>query len=225
MQGTSRGQLLKRVWAIVAIPGLLLALLAGVFGVVDAQNNLPSRRIEIGSLDVSQFPEVGVNLIVTDRQSRPLRELRNLRLHESGVPIADYELALLTAGTDVFMVVDANSRIQEADDESGQTRLQKVKDSIMGYAGRFMDLAGRDHVTVIVPDGDEGRMLVEDVTAPGELIEMLLEAVPVPASATSQPRVASASASSMRCRHTIPGVCHNPMSWICWRWRWSALRQ
>ncbi len=146
-------------------------MLLGALRPALAQSDLPQRRLEIARLDLAQFPTVGVNLIVTDRQSRPVRELRMLRLRESGAPIADYELALQTVGTELIMVVDANSRIQEADDESGLTRLQKVKDSIMAYAGRFMDLAGRDRVTVLVPDGEEGRALAENVALPAELIE------------------------------------------------------
>ncbi|HZD10305.1 MAG TPA: FHA domain-containing protein, partial [Candidatus Binatia bacterium] len=89
----------------------------------------------------------------------------------NGVPIDEYDIVPLTVGTDLYVVVDANSRIQEADDESGTTRLQKVKDSILIYGGRFMDLAQRDHVTVIVPGGDGVRVLVDEATAPATLID------------------------------------------------------
>lgn len=157
------------------IPALLLALLAGILQVGWAQGpgSLPQRRLEISGLDVTSFPEIGVNLIVTDRQSRPLRELRALRLRESSAPVADYETLQQTVGTDLIVVIDANSRIEEADDAGGLTRLQTVKDSIMMYAGRFMDLAGRDRVTVVVPDGagEGGRLLAEDVALPAELID------------------------------------------------------
>lgn len=140
---------------------------------VVAQEALPATRLEIASVDVSSFPTLGLNLIVTDRQSRPRRELQALRVRENGAPVADYEIVSVTAGTDLYLVVDASSRIQEADDEGGLTRLQKVKDSVLNYAGRFMDLAGRDHVTLIVPGEEAPRVLADDVTAPAALIDAM----------------------------------------------------
>src|SRR5690554_6199595 len=105
-----------------------------------AQEDLPATRLEITSVDTGQFPTLGLNLIVTNRQSRPQRELQSLRVRENGAPVSDYEIVSITAGTELYLIIDANSRIQEADDEGGLTRLQKVKDSVLNYAGRFMDL-------------------------------------------------------------------------------------
>lgn len=173
MQRPNLKRVLKCILVAMTGPGLLVALMSGAFSDAraQAQGDLPQSRLEIAGLDIAQFPTVGVNLIVTDRQSRPLRELDALRLRENGAPIADYEITPLIAGTDLFIVVDANSRIQEADDESGLTRLQKVKDSILSYGGSFMDLAERDRVTVIVPGGDGPRVLVEEAAAPADLID------------------------------------------------------
>ena len=161
--------LLTPVAAII----LTVALLGSLWGAAPgrAQTDAPGNRLEVGAVDTSQFPAVALNLIATDRQSRPVRELSALRLREHGAPVADYEITPVTAGVNLFVVVDANRRIQEADDESGLSRLQKVKDSILLYGGRFMDLALRDHVTVIVPDGEDGRLLVQDETAPAALID------------------------------------------------------
>ena len=173
MQRPTRYRRLIHRIALYTALGLLATLLGTALAATPAwaQDSRAQSRLEIASVDTSLFPTVGVNLIVTDAQSRPLRELQGLRLRENGVPVADFEVRPFTAGTDLFLIVDANSRIQEAEDESGVTRLQKVKDSILAYAGRFMDLAGRDHVTVIVPGGGGPRVLAEDVTEPAALID------------------------------------------------------
>lgn len=136
-----------------------------------AQDDVPRSHLEIAAVDLSEFPLVGLNLIATDAQSRPMRDLGALRLRENGVPVSDYTIAPLTAGVNVTFVVDANRRIQESDDESGLTRLQKVKDSILFFSGRFMDLAQRDRVSVLVPDGTSGRFLIEDEGSPAILID------------------------------------------------------
>lgn len=138
---------------------------------LQAQGNTPQRRLEIASVDISGFPQVGLNLIATDAQSQPLRDLGGLQVRENSVPIDEFNVVPLTAGVNLHLIVDANQRIQEAEDESGITRLQKVKDSILLYAGRFMDLAQRDHITVIVPDEDGGRLLVADESEPSALID------------------------------------------------------
>ncbi len=165
-------RLVARVFIVVTV-SLGLWQTPGLRPPVAAQEELPATRLEIAGVDTSSFPTVGMNLIVTDRQSRPRRELQELRVRENGAPVADYEIVSVTAGTDLYLVVDANSRIQEADDEGGLTRLQKVKDSVLNYAGRFMDLAGRDHVTLIVPGEEAPRVLADDVTTPAALIDAM----------------------------------------------------
>lgn len=167
---TPKRHVAAHVLTIVTL-SLVLWQLFSVQSAAVSQERLPETRLEIAGVDTSQFPTLGLNLIVADRQSRPQRQLQALRVRENGAPITDYEILPLTAGTDLYLIIDANSRIQEADDEGGLTRLQKVKDSILTYAGRFMDLAGRDNVTVIVPGEDGALVLAEDVTAPAALID------------------------------------------------------
>lgn len=152
---------------------LVLWELPGLYSAAIAQEDLPATRLEITGVDTKNFPTLGLNLIVTDRQSRPRRQLEALRVRENGAPVADFEILSVTAGTDLYLIIDASSRIQEADDEGGLTRLQKVKDSVLNYAGRFMDLAGRDHVTLIVPGAEGPRVLADDVTAPAALIDAM----------------------------------------------------
>lgn len=167
----------KRLVTAFLTPAIALVLLTVLLGnarpraVMGAQEDVPRSHLEIATIDLSEFPIVGLNLIATDARSRPMRDLGALRLRENGVPVADYTIAPLTAGVNVVFVVDANRRIQESDDESGLTRLQKVKDSILLFSGRFMDLAQRDRVSVLVPDGTNGRFLIEDEASPAALIE------------------------------------------------------
>lgn len=165
-------RLAARAFIVLAII-VVLWQFPGSDSLAVAQEDLPATRLEIASVDTDQFPTLGLNLIVTNRQSRPQRELQSLRVRENGAPVADYEILSITAGTDLYLIIDANSRIQEADDEGGLTRLQKVKDSVLNYAGRFMDLAGRDHVTLIVPGADGPRALADDVTMPADLIDAM----------------------------------------------------
>lgn len=155
---------------LLVVVTLLVGLIAGVSR-VDAQPDALGSRLEIASIDQSGFPQLGVNLIVTDAQSRPLRDLQGLRLRENSVPITEYERLQAPVGIDVFFVIDADTRIQDVEDEGGLTRLQKVQDSILNYGGRFMDVAGRDHATVIVPGEEGGRLLVDDTTEPATLID------------------------------------------------------
>ncbi|HSM57319.1 MAG TPA: hypothetical protein VK879_14300, partial [Candidatus Sulfomarinibacteraceae bacterium] len=153
---------------------LFVAVLAFTATVAhSAQDGSPERlaqRLQITSLDQSRFPELGVNLIVTDGQSRPLSNLQGLRLRENGVPIADYEIGQETVGLDLIFVIEGDERLLQTDDDGEMTRLQRVRDTILFYSGRFMDVAGRDRVSVIVPGGESGEVLVQDVTEPEALI-------------------------------------------------------
>jgi hypothetical protein len=127
--------------------------------------------LTITGVNRSRFPELGVNLIVTDGQSQPLNNLSGLRFWENGVPIADFELRDVLVGVDLFFVLDGSARLLEIEDDAGLTRMQLIKDTIQFYSGRFMDVAGRDRVSIVVPNGQGGEALVRDVAQPGELID------------------------------------------------------
>ncbi len=133
----------------------------------------PGMRLTITGVNRSRFPEMGVNLIATDGQSQPLNNFNRLRFWENGVPIADYELRDVTVGVDLFFVLDGSARLLEIEDEAGLVRMQLVKDTIQFYSGRFMDVAGRDRVSIVVPNGEGGEALVQGVSQPGELIDAI----------------------------------------------------
>lgn len=115
--------------------------------------------LRITSLDSSEFPWVRLTLISADSESAPLTDLSSLGLRENGIPIGDLILNDVTVGTDVIFILDANESYAEIDDDSGMSRQEKVAESIRRYALRYM--GDEDTVTIVVPDGDGARFLVE----------------------------------------------------------------
>lgn len=136
---------------LLSIPVLLVAL------TVVAQGE--SGTIRIMQLDAAEFPQVALRIVATDTQNNALSELSALSLSEDGRPIDDFESQLEPVGVDVIFVIDANSTIAEIDELGGLTRREKVRDSIVRYATRYMDAAQRDRISIIVPDDSTGRFL------------------------------------------------------------------
>ncbi|MFQ5401653.1 MAG: FHA domain-containing protein [Anaerolineae bacterium] len=128
--------------------------------------------LRIVKVDVSRFPLVRLNLITTDGRSAPVADLSSLSLRENGVPVADVKIQSAPVGVDLFIVIDANDTILNIDDNSGLTRSEKVKESLIRLASQFMNPNGLDRVSIFVPneDGETSRLLVEDVTQPKEVI-------------------------------------------------------
>lgn len=151
---------------------LFLLLLGMVLGVpAAAQEQVRVDRLEISSVETAAFPTVGLNLIATDAQGRRVREVTGLALRENGRPVTEWETTERVVGLDVVFVLDANPSITSIDDDSGRTRLQKTQDSLVRFATQFMDAQQRDHVSVIVPDGEAGRFLVQAATRPVQLLD------------------------------------------------------
>lgn len=140
---------------------LLALLLVVASGIVSAQEE---NSVRITGLDSSDFPTVRLNLIATGAQSAPLKEFGALSLRENGIPVGDLELSDVSVGVNVTFVIDANVSFHQVDDGSGLTRQEKVKQSIIQYANRFME--DEDRVAIIVPNETEGggRFLVEHAT-------------------------------------------------------------
>ncbi len=129
--------------------------------------------LRITAIDVAVFPTVSVRLLTTDAGSAPIADLTRLVLRENGVPIADTTTAQTPVGVDVVLVIDANADFFLFDDRSGLSRRDKVAASIVRYAGQFMDPAGLDRVSVIVPDeaGAGATFLAQDVNRPSDLAD------------------------------------------------------
>ncbi|MCA9873691.1 MAG: FHA domain-containing protein [Anaerolineales bacterium] len=127
----------------------------------------PPATIRITAVDDSQFPQVNVNVITIASPGGPIPDLAGLSLRENGIPVA-YETAQVPVGIDVTFVIDANGTMLDVDDDTGQTRWQKVQETISRFAADYMDPTGLDRVTIIVPQetGENGRFLIENATDP-----------------------------------------------------------
>ncbi len=138
---------------------ILSIIILAVFipGLVAGQQDGPQLRI-VG-IDASDFPTVVLGLEALDGQNQRLEDPGGLALYEDGQPVADFEARPLDVGVDLFFVVDADSTIEDRDEVGGASRREKVRDSIIRYAERFMDPTQLDRATIIVPEGPGGRFL------------------------------------------------------------------
>lgn len=154
------------------------------------QEDEVGQRLHLVRVDRSAFPELGLHLIATDGQSRPLENLEPLRLRENGVPIADFTLDSVAAGIDVtfLIAVEETAQTDGAGEGEGQFAepppLQVVGDTLLRFAGRFMN-ADRDRASLLVPAATGGRWLVQDTTEPGELVDAVAAYEPL----SGQPQV------------------------------------
>ncbi len=145
---------------------------------VERQNN----ALRITAVDTSAFPAVTVRILTTTQGSAPIADLTRLVLRENGVPIPETTLARAPVGIDLALVIDANPDFLLVDGGDGLSRRDKVVAGIIGHTEQFMDPAGRDRVSIIVPDEtDEGAaFLAQDATRPDELAAVLNAWQPVP---------------------------------------------
>ncbi|MBK8985496.1 MAG: FHA domain-containing protein [Chloroflexi bacterium] len=127
----------------------------------------PTAVLRVTAVNDSQFPLVTLNVLTIAPPGGPIADLTGLSLRENGIPVA-YELGSAPVGVDVLFVVDANATMLEVDDDSGQTRWQKIQDTIGRFATEFMDPTGLDRVTVVLPDevGANGRFLITNESDP-----------------------------------------------------------
>jgi hypothetical protein len=98
------------------------------------------------------------------------------------VPITDTTSSRTPVGVDLALVIDANADFLQFDDRSGLSRRDKVAASVVRYAEQYMNPAGLDRVSVIVPDeaGEGSTFLVQDATRPGDLADAVNAYNPTP---------------------------------------------
>jgi hypothetical protein len=125
-------------------------------------------RLQIAAIERSDYPLIGINLIVTDAASEPRLELQGLRLWENGVPVADYTLEPVAAGLELFLLLDVAEEWGAAGEEMG-TPLLAVQESLLRLAGRYIEKE-RDAVWLAAPDGEEAAWLVQETTDPAQLV-------------------------------------------------------
>lgn len=155
-------------------PALLFFLLLAwpSFVVVAAQT--PPPRLQISKIDTSQFPEIGFQLVYLDAENRVLLDLDDLELLENGRSVSEFAVEPVDVGTELIVVIDANTSIEQLDEAGGLTRREKVRDSLVRYANLFMDPMQVDSVSIIVPEGDGGRFLdTAALTFPNEVINAI----------------------------------------------------
>lgn len=126
-------------------------------GLVNGQQD--GARLRIVDIDASEFPSIVFRLEALDGANDRIEDLQGLALFEAGHPITEFDAQPLDVGVDLFFVIDANTTIEDRDEAGGDSRREKVRDSIIRYADRFMDPTQLDRVTLIVPEGPSGRFL------------------------------------------------------------------
>lgn len=160
----------------------LLALLAAAPGLAAGQIERESNDIRIAAVDTGDFPTVSVRVLTMAAGGAPIADLSRLILRENGVPITDISTAQVPVGVDLAFVLDANPDFLQFDDRSGLNRRDKVAAGIARYAGQFMDPAGLDRVSVVVPDetGEAAVFLARDAMRPEELADAVAAYNPAP---------------------------------------------
>lgn len=127
--------------------------------------------LRITAVDDSGFPTIRLNVSTLTPPGGPWSDLTGLSLRENSIPVA-YEILTTTVGLDLTFVIDANNTMLAVDDNSGQTRWQKIQGIVSRYADQLMDQNGLDHVSIILPDdgGVNGRFLLQNESDPAAVI-------------------------------------------------------
>lgn len=155
-------------------------------GVIAAQIERQNNNLQITAVEAGNFPTVSVRVLTTATGGGPIVDQSRLILRENGVPMTDLSTAQVPVGIDLVIVLDANPDFLQFDDRSGLNRRDKVAASVARYAAQFMDPAGLDRVSVVVPDetAETFRFLAQDETRPQALADALAAYNPVTPRAT-----------------------------------------
>ena len=158
--------------------------------------------LRLSQPDLSNFPEVTVNVLSSDGSGAPLPEsdLTRLTLRENGVPIAETQVQFVPVGVDIIFVLDADRSLDIIDEGRSVTRLATVQETLERYASRFMNPSGFDRISLLVPDvaGETGTFLVQDTGSPDALVSAMQAYAPelpadVPINAMMQQAIAHAA--------------------------------
>jgi hypothetical protein len=156
--------------------GLLFFLLfwlgAGLAG-AQAQPAAAGPRLQIAAIELGDYPTIGLNLIATSATSEPRSDLEGLRLWENGVPIADFSLEPVTAGIELFVLLDLSDEWGEAA-EGQAAPFDTVQESLLRLAGRNLEPV-RDRIWLGVTGRSGVGWAIEAGEEPGALVEALHE--------------------------------------------------
>lgn len=159
----------------------LICLICGSFFIqpVVAQGDV---QLRLSQPDLSEFPEVRLNVLSSDGRGAPLPEsdLTRLALRENGVPIADAQIRFVPVGVDIIFVLDGDQSLNIIDEGRSETRLQTVQAMLERYASRFMNPSGLDRISLLVPDASNaaGQFLVQDIGSPDSLVDAIQNYTP-----------------------------------------------
>jgi len=133
--------------------------------------------LRLSQPDLSNFPELTLNVLSADNRGAPLAEsdLLRLTLRENGVPIPEAQVQFVPVGVDIIFVLDADQSLNIIDEGRSVTRLETVQEMLERYASRFMNPSGRDRISLLVPDAanEAGRFLVQDTGSPNGLVSAI----------------------------------------------------
>jgi hypothetical protein len=150
---------------------IILSLLLGLTLTVPVVAQNEGARLFIAEVQISEFPVITLNLLAIDPENRIIADYSSLVLLEDERTISDFDTESIDIGTDLFIVLDADTTIEQSDEAGGQTRRENVRDSIIRYANFFMDPMQLDRVTLIVPEGQDARILDKPgLSFPNEVI-------------------------------------------------------
>ncbi len=130
-------------------------------------------RLELVDLDASTFPLVRVTLLTADARSEPINDVSRITVRENGVPVEEISVTHVPVGADFTFVLDANADFNNIDAGFAVSRRDLVVESIKQFATNHMNSAGRDRVSIIVPDAQGGRFLIQNATRPQEVVDAI----------------------------------------------------
>jgi hypothetical protein len=131
-------------------------------------------QLEIAAIDISNYPNIILNLIVLDGKGEVPADMMGFILSEDGEPITEFSARQVSKGVDLIVVIDANTSIENRDEANGLSRREKVRDSIVRYANHLMDPREQDRVSIIVPGEGDGRFLeTANMSFPNEVINAI----------------------------------------------------
>ncbi len=170
----------RTIHLFLLLLSLGLIALAGLPGAWAQEDS----RLEVTDSDTTKFPEVTLKVIATDGESRRLPDLNGLGLTEAGEQILDVDVSEVAVGTELIFVIDANATINNRDEAGGQTRYEKVRDSIISYANEYMDESQIDRVSIVVPSENGAVLLLDRAIFPNAVINEINFFEPVPVDPT-----------------------------------------
>lgn len=131
--------------------------------------------LRLSQPDLSNFPQIKLNVLSADNRGASLAEsdLLRLTLRENGVPIPEAQVQFVPVGVDIIFVLDADQSLNIIDEGRSVTRRETVQEMLARYASRFMNPSGLDRISLLVPDGtgEAGQFLVQDTGSPDALVD------------------------------------------------------